>query len=113
MKTGNELGSQGEAPSHPELLDWLAREFFDTGWDVKAMQKRIVMSATYQQSSKAKPELTARDLQNRLLARGPRFRLPAEVIRDNALACSGCWIGNASRAALACVRISPLAFGKR
>ncbi len=89
VKTGNEFGSQGELPSHPELLDWLAREFIDSGWNIKAMQKRIVMSATYRQSSKARPELIAKDPYNRLLARGPRFRMSAEVIRDNALAYSG------------------------
>lgn len=89
VKTGNEFGSQGEAPTHPELLDWLAREFVDTGWNIKAMQKRIVMSATYRQSSRATSELLARDPQNRLLARGPRFRMPAEVIRDNALSYAG------------------------
>jgi len=89
VKTGNDFGTQGELPSHPELLDWLAREFIDSGWNIKAMQKRIVMSATYRQSSKASSELMARDPYNRLLARGPRFRMPAEVIRDNALAYSG------------------------
>ena len=89
VKTGNEFGTQGEPPSHPDLLDWLAREFIDRGWDIKAMQKKIVMSATYRQSSKANPELLARDPYNRLLARGPRFRMTAEVIRDNALAYSG------------------------
>jgi len=89
VKTGNEFGSQGEPPSHPELLDWLAREFIDTGWNIKAMHKRIVLSATYQQSSKATPELIAKDSQNRLLARGPRFRMAAETIRDNALSYSG------------------------
>jgi len=89
VKTGNEFGTQGELPSHPELLDWLAREFIDSGWNIKAMQKKIVMSATYRQSSKATPEILAKDPYNRLLARGPRFRMPAEVIRDNALAYSG------------------------
>ena len=74
---------------HPELLDWLATEFVRTGWDVKAMQKLIVTSATYRQSSKATPELLQKDPENRLLARGPRFRLPAEMIRDQALAVSG------------------------
>ena len=89
VQTGNEFGTQGEPPSHPELLDWLAREFVDGGWDVQAMLKTIVMSATYQQSSKFRPELVAKDPTNRLLARGPRLRLPAEVIRDNVLAISG------------------------
>ena len=89
VKTAEDFGSQGEAPSHPELLDWLATEFVRTGWDVKAMQKLIVTSAAYRQSSKATPDLLERDPENRLLARGPRFRLPAETVRDNALAISG------------------------
>jgi hypothetical protein len=89
VKTAEDFGSQGEWPSHPELLDWLAREFITSGWDVKHMQKLIVMSATYRQSSVTTPELTAKDPENRLLARGPRFRLPAEFIRDQALAVSG------------------------
>ena len=89
VKTAEDFGSQGEAPSHPELLDWLATEFVRTGWDVKGMQKLIVMSAAYRQSSKVTPDLLERDPDNRLLARGPRFRLPAETVRDNALAVSG------------------------
>jgi hypothetical protein len=89
VKTVEDFGSQGEPPSNPELLDWLATEFMRTGWNVKAMQKTIVMSATYRQSSKASPELLQRDPENRLLARGPRFRLPAEAVRDQALAISG------------------------
>jgi hypothetical protein len=89
VKTAEDFGSQGEPPSHPELLDWLATEFMRTAWDVKAMQRLIVTSATYRQSSKAAPELIERDPENRLLARGPRFRLPAEEVRDNALAVSG------------------------
>jgi len=89
VKTVEDFGSQGEWPSHPELLDWLATEFIRTGWDVKAMQKLILTSATYRQSSKTTPELLQRDPENRLLARGPRFRLPPEVIRDQALAISG------------------------
>ena len=89
VKTSEDFGSQGEPPSHPLLLDWLATEFVRTGWDVKAMQRLIVTSATYRQSSRLTPELKERDPENRLLARGPRFRLPAELIRDNALAVSG------------------------
>jgi hypothetical protein len=89
VKTVEDFGSQGEWPSNPELLDWLATEFVRTGWNVKAMQKTIVMSATYKQSSKAAPELLQRDPENRLLARGPRFRLPAEMVRDQALAIAG------------------------
>jgi hypothetical protein len=89
VRTVEDFGSQGEWPSHPELLDWLATEFVRTGWDIKAMQKLIVTSATYRQSSKADPQLVQKDPENRLLARAPRFRLPAEVIRDQALATSG------------------------
>lgn len=89
VKTTEDFGVQGEWPSHPELLDWLALEFIRSGWDVKAMQKLIVTSATYRQTSKATPELIARDPENRLLARGPRYRMDAEMVRDNALAISG------------------------
>jgi len=89
VKTAEDFGSQGEWPSHPELLDRLAVEFVKSGWDMKALQKRIVMSAAYRQSSEVTPELMARDPENRLLARGPRFRLTAEAIRDQALAVSG------------------------
>ncbi|QQS49409.1 MAG: DUF1553 domain-containing protein [Acidobacteriota bacterium] len=89
VKTSEDFGSQGEPPVHPELLDWLATEFIRTGWDVKALQKLIVTSATYRQSSKVTPALIEKDPENRLLARGPRFRLPAELVRDNALAVSG------------------------
>ena len=89
VKTVEDFGSQGEWPSHPELLDWLATEFVRTGWDIKAMQKLIVTSATYRQSSKATPELLQKDPENRLLARAPRLRLPAGMIRDQALAVSG------------------------
>ncbi len=89
VKTVEDFGNQGELPSHPELLDWLAVEFRESGWDIKALQKKIVMSSTYQQESKIAPALLERDPENRLLARGPRFRFPAEIIRDNALAVSG------------------------
>jgi hypothetical protein len=89
VKTAEDFGSQGEPPSHPALLDWLATEFIRTGWDVKAMQRLMVTSATYRQASRTTPELRERDPENRLLARGPRFRLPAEMVRDNALAVSG------------------------
>jgi hypothetical protein len=84
-----DFGSQGEWPVHPELLDWLATEFVRNGWDIKATLKTMVMSAAYQQSSRATPELLQRDPDNRLLARGPRLRLPAEMVRDQALAMSG------------------------
>jgi hypothetical protein len=89
VKTAEDFGSQGEVPSHPELLDWLATEFVRTGWDVKALQKTIVTSAAYRQSSHASSELRARDPDNRLLARGPSARLSADVVRDQALAVSG------------------------
>ena len=89
VKTVEDFGSQGEWPSNPELLDWLATEFVRSGWDVKAMQKLIVTSATYRQSSNATQDLLQRDPENRLLARGPRFRLPAEMVRDEALAEAG------------------------
>jgi mono/diheme cytochrome c family protein len=89
VKTQEDFGVQGELPVHPELLDWLATEFVRTGWDVRAMQRLIVTSATYRQSSKVTPALLERDPENRLLARGPRVRLPAELIRDTALAAAG------------------------
>jgi hypothetical protein len=89
VKTADDFGSQGERPSHPELLDWLAVEFMESGWNVKHILKTIVTSATYRQSSKVSLEVLERDPENRLLARGARFRLPAEVIRDQALAVAG------------------------
>jgi hypothetical protein len=88
VKTAEDFGSQGEPPSHPELLDWLAVEFRQK-WDVKALVRKIVTSATYRQSSAAPAAMHARDPENRLLARGPRLRLQAEFIRDQALAVSG------------------------
>ena len=111
MKTSEDFGSQGELPTHPELLDWLASEFVGQtsqpdlpqstsgeqvglgsptyGWDIKHLQRLIVTSATYRQASRVTPALTARDPENRLLARGPRHRLSAEGIRDLALSVSG------------------------
>jgi hypothetical protein len=89
VSTAEDLGRQCEAPSHPELLDWLAVEFMDQSWSLKAMHRLIVTSATYRQSSHVSPELYARDPYNRLLARGPRFRVDAEIVRDIALAASG------------------------
>ena len=89
VKTVEDFGSQGEWPSHPELLDWLAIEFRESGWDLKHLLKLIVMSETYQQESRVTPELWQRDPENRLLARGPRYRWPAEMIRDQALLAAG------------------------
>jgi len=89
VKTVDDFGSQGEWPVHPELLDWLAVEFMDSGWNVKALQKLIVMSAAYRQSSVVTPALLEKDPDNRLLARGPRLRLGPEAIRDQALVVSG------------------------
>lgn len=89
VRTPVDFGAQGEFPTHPELLDWLAVEFMESGWDVKAMLRLIVMSATYRQSSAPDAELLERDPTNRLLARGPRYRLPGEFIRDSALKVSG------------------------
>ncbi len=89
VKTVEDFGSQGEWPMHQDLLDWLATEFVESGWDVKHTLKTIVMSATYRQSSKVTPDLLQRDPENRLLARGPRLRLAPEMVRDQALAISG------------------------
>jgi hypothetical protein len=89
VETSEDFGVQGDLPTHPELLDWLAVEFMDGKWSLKAMHKLIVMSATYRQSSKVTPALVLRDPFNRLFARGPRMRLEAEMVRDNALAISG------------------------
>jgi hypothetical protein len=89
VKTAEDFGTQGEWPSHPELLDWLATEFSQNDWDVKHIHRLIVTSATYRQSSRLSPEHRERDPENRLLARGPRYRLPSTIIRDQALAVSG------------------------
>jgi cytochrome c553 len=89
VRTAGDLGVSGELPSHQELLDWLAVEFRETGWDTKKFFKLMVMSATYRQSAKATPEKLFKDPSNRLLARGPRFRMDAEMVRDGALATSG------------------------
>ncbi|WP_165233307.1 DUF1553 domain-containing protein [Aquisphaera insulae] len=89
VKTADDFGSQGDPPSHPELLDWLAVQFREDGWDVKRFMKRMVMSATYRQSGRVTPESLAKDPENRLYARGPRFRLDAEIVRDQAFALGG------------------------
>jgi hypothetical protein len=89
VKTAEDFGTQGERPSHPELLDWLALQFQERGWDVKKTMKLLVMSATYRQSSRLTKDRLAKDPANRLLSRGSRFRLDAEMLRDQALAVSG------------------------
>jgi Protein of unknown function (DUF1553) len=89
VATSEDLGTQCEPPSHRELLDWLAVQFMDSGWDLKALHRLIVTSATYRQSSNVAPSLNERDPYNRLLARGPRFRVEGEVVRDITLAASG------------------------
>ncbi|HQZ63945.1 MAG TPA: PSD1 and planctomycete cytochrome C domain-containing protein [Planctomycetaceae bacterium] len=89
VKTAEDFGKQGQWPTNPALLDWLAVEFIESGWDIKALQKLIVTSSVYRQASSVSPELLATDPDNELLARGPRFRLDAEVVRDSALAVSG------------------------
>ncbi|HXT39337.1 MAG TPA: DUF1553 domain-containing protein, partial [Candidatus Angelobacter sp.] len=88
VETSDNFGAQGAVPTHPELLDWLARDFMTSGWNYKVLLKKIAMSATYRQSSKAGPELIGRDPDNKLLARGPARRLTAEMLRDEALAVS-------------------------
>ncbi|MCC6491708.1 MAG: PSD1 domain-containing protein [Pirellulales bacterium] len=92
VRTPADFGRQGEWPTHPALLDWLAVDFIEHGWDVKRLVRSIVTSAAYRQSSAASEDMLAGDPDNRLLARGPRFRLPAEFIRDAALKTSGLWV---------------------
>ncbi len=89
VKTAEDFGSQGEPPSHPELFDWLAVQFMDDGWDMKKTVKRIVTLAAYRQSAKVTRDRLARDPHNRLVSRGPRFRLDAEMLRDQALFAGG------------------------
>ncbi len=89
VKTAEDFGVQGERPSHPELLDWLATDFVDQGWNVKRLLRMIVMSSAYRQSAHVTPRKLERDFENRLVSRGPRFRLDAEMLRDSALAVSG------------------------
>ena len=100
VKTAEDFGLQGERPSHPELLDWLAVDFMEHGWDIKRLCRQIVTSATYQQSSRATPALIERDPENRLLARAPRHRLPSWMLRDQALALSGLLVGDFGGAAV-------------
>jgi len=85
-KTSENLGSQAEYPSHPELLDWLAAEFMENGWDMKRFVKLVVTSNVYRQNATVTPEKLAKDPANRLLARAPRIRLPGESVRDAAIA---------------------------
>ena len=92
VHTLDDFGNQGALPTHPELLDWLALEFIRSGWDLKALLRLMVTSATYRQSSVANAPLLELDPNNEWLARGPSYRLPAEMIRDNALIASGVWI---------------------
>jgi hypothetical protein len=89
VRTTEDFGFQGEAPTHPELLDWLAVEFVKRGWSLKEMHRLMVSSATYRQSSRVTPELLAKDPQNRWLARAPRYRVDGELVRDAALKISG------------------------
>ena len=89
VRTTEDFGYQGEPPTHPELLDWLAVEFVKQGWSLKKLHRLIVTSATYRQSSRVTPELLAKDAENKLLARGPRSRLDAEMVRDATLRASG------------------------
>ena len=89
VKTTGDFGVSGELPSHGELLDWLAVDFRESGWDVKHLFKQIVMSATYRQAATVTPQKREMDPDNRLLSRGPRFRMDAEMVRDYALAASG------------------------
>jgi hypothetical protein len=89
VETEEDFGTQGEVPSHPQLLDWLATEYVRLDWDTKALLKMLVTSATYRQASRVTPEALVKDPRNRLLSRGPRFRLEAEIVRDQALALSG------------------------
>jgi hypothetical protein len=89
VRTPGDFGVQGEKPTHPELLDWLAVDFIESGWDVKRLVRMMVTSATYKQSSKVTQEALERDPENRLLGRGPRYRWPSWMLRDQALAASG------------------------
>ena len=94
VRTPTDFGVQGELPSHPNLLDALALDFMENDWDIKQLIKKMVLSKTYRQTSKTSPELFEKDPNNILLARSNRYRLPAEMIRDNALATSGLLINH-------------------
>ena len=109
VETVEDFGIKGQDPTHPELLDWLAVEFMDHGWSMKHVLRHIVTSATYRQSSRITPELLARDDQNKLYARGPRIRMDAEMIRDNALSIAG--LLSRSSSARRFVRTSPTVCG--
>ena len=111
VRTSGDFGVAGELPSHPELLDWLAVEFRESGWDVKRFFKLLVTSNTYRQAAIVTPEKLAKDADNRLLSRGPRFRMDAEMVRDYALAASGL-LGRQRSAAPASGPISRKASGK-
>ena len=91
VETTEDFGIMGQRPSHPELLDWLAVEFRESGWNMKHMYKLMVMSAAYRQSAKSTPEQLAKDPKNLLLSHGPRFRMDAEMLRDIALSPAACW----------------------
>ena len=111
VRTTGDFGVTGELPSHPELLDWLAVEFRESGWDVKRLFRLMVESATYRQSAAATPEKLEKDPHNRLLSRGPRFRMDAEMIRDyGAVASAACW--PARSAGRASSRTSPRGSGR-
>ena len=97
VRTSEDFGNQGERPSHPALLDWLAVRFVEDGWDVRALMKRMVTSSAYRQSAAVDDALLARDPDNRLLARGPRFRLDGETLRDQALMLGGLLVEQAAQ----------------
>jgi len=109
VETSEDFGAQGELPMHPELLDWLATELVERKWDLKVMHKLIVMSATYRQSSKVSRDLHERDPYNRLLARGSRFRLDAEMVETTPWRSADC--STKARRTERFSRISPKAFG--
>jgi Protein of unknown function (DUF1553) len=116
VKSSDDFGTRGDQPSHPELLDWLAADYRDKGWSRKEIIREVVLSATYRQSSSARPELESMDPANALLARQSRLRLPAELIRDSALAVSGLLnteIGGASIRPPQPAGVTELGYGKK